>query len=88
MSVSGRVADVSVARGRAACVYLNGGHVALQSDDLSDQLVVSDSHQLEHSRSGHVLGGDHCGQPRRSSPQHTTPHTTAEQLIQFSQAAA
>ena len=47
-------------RGRGRSPYLDSGHVALQSDDLSHQLVVADTHQLEHSRAGHVLSRDHC----------------------------
>ena len=37
-------------------VDLNGGHVALETDDLSDKLAVTDTNELVHGRTGHLLG--------------------------------
>ena len=40
-------------------VALNGSSISLQLDNLSHQAVVTDTHQLEHTRSGHVISDDH-----------------------------
>lgn len=39
-------------------VDLDGGEVALETNDLTDQLGVAYAHQLIHSRTGHLLGSD------------------------------
>lgn len=40
-------------------VALNGSGISLQLDNLAHQAVVTDTHQLEHARSGHVISDDH-----------------------------
>ena len=38
--------------------HLNGRHVALEADNLADELGVADAHELVHCRAGHIFG-DH-----------------------------
>ncbi|KAI3492707.1 hypothetical protein L1887_42625 [Cichorium endivia] len=39
-------------------VHLDGDLVGVDSDDLTDELVVADTHELVHARADHVLGDD------------------------------
>ena len=49
-----------VANGEAGGVLvdLDGGRVALELDDLADELEVADAHELVHGGSAHVVGHD------------------------------
>ena len=40
-------------------VALDGGSVALELDDLTDQLIPADLDELVHFGAGHVLSDDH-----------------------------
>lgn len=39
---------------------LNGGLITLKANHLTDEVVVTDAHELVHRRTGHLLGDDHC----------------------------
>lgn len=43
-------------------VHLDGCHISLQSDNLSHQLTVANTHQFIHSRTCHARGRHHCSE--------------------------
>jgi hypothetical protein len=40
--------------------HLDSGLVAFQPDDLTDEVVVADTHELVHCSTRHALGNDDC----------------------------